>query len=107
MKKVFISLSRLIVLSLVIIFTVDAQKSDKQDKKDTAIISREILTSTPEVKCCSNSDLIIASCNTTNCSKMKCDPTTCKGGKCDPSTCKPNCGGVPIEMKCGPMNCNR
>ena len=117
MKKIFLSLSGLIVLALVIIFTVDAQKSDKQDKKANAIVSQEILTSTTVVKCCGNSDSKIASCNVANCSKMKCDPTTCKDGKCDPATCKegicdpatckPNCDGVSAEMKCGPMDCNR
>jgi hypothetical protein len=107
MKKVIIGLSGLIVLTFIIIFTVNSQNSDQKSRNADSIESQDISTYPPMGKCCNNSDLIIASCNTTNCSIMKCDPSTCKGDKCDPATCKPNCGGVSIEMKCVPMNCNR
>lgn len=117
MKKVFIGLSGLIVLTFVIIFAVNAQNSNKQVSNANTEISNDFSQCPSAATCPGFSSSKSAACNSSKCSAMnckaekcnggKCDPTTCSVGKCDLSTCKTNCKSASSEVKCGPMNCNR
>lgn len=119
MKKAILGLSGLVVLTFVIIFAVNAQNSNQQDKSK---ISKGVTCCASMTKCCNPTDSKMAEnstmkcdpanckggkCDPATCKEGKCDPATCKGNNCDPATCKTNCGGAAIAMKCGPMNCNR
>ena len=124
MKKAIIGISGLLIFAFAIIFTVEAQKSNKQEKKAVTTVTQEVKA---PAKCCATSDSKTASadavkgpvmkcdmatmktekCDPATCKDMKCDPAKCKGGKCDPATCKTNCSAMASEMKCNPANCNK
>jgi len=113
MKKLIIGLFGLVILTFIIIFTVNAQNSDQQSKKLTSEDLQQISQTVSSGSCCS----VSGSCNSDSCSTMKCDASKCKQGKCDPATCqggkcdsldcKANCKNASSVSKCGPMNCNR
>lgn len=127
MKKVIIGLSGLIVLTFLIIITVNAQSNDQKSRKANTEVSRNISPCPSSATCQGLSGSKIAGCNSSKCSAMdcnlvkckevRCDPATCKGGNCDPSnckggncnqvTCKTNFSGASTGMLSGPMNCNR
>lgn len=124
MKKAIIGISGLLIFAFTIILTVEAQKSNKQEKKAGTTVTQEVKA---PAKCCAASDSKTAStdaakgpvmkcdmatmktekCDPATCKDMNCDPAKCKGGKCDPATCKTNCSAMASEMKCNPANCKK
>ena len=127
MKKTIIGLSGLIVLTFFVIFAVNAQNNDKEDRKSGTEVSQNIAPTVSPGSCCNLAGSKTSGCKSGKCSAMKgdasnckdgkCDKGTCKGGKCDPancnsgkceqSTCKSSCGISASGMMAGPMNCNR
>lgn len=119
MKKVIIGLSSLIVLTFVIILTINAQGNDPKDKKPCSGVTN--VTGCPGFSgskmpaCCSEKSSAV-NCPVAKCKEGKCDPATCKNicdpavckkSKSDPATCNSTCRGAASGMINTPMNCPR
>lgn len=127
MKKVIIGLSGLVVLTFLIIITVNAQSNVQKSRKSNTELSRNISPCPSSATCQRLSGSKIAKCDSSKCSAMNCNQMKCKegrcehaiskGGSCDPSkcksgnydqaTCKTSCKGASSGMMSGTMNCNR
>lgn len=127
MKKTIFAISGLMLLTLFIIVTVNAQSNDprtskanseiKKDVSDDAVINVCPGMSGKKMSGCCSGGCSAMNCDATKCQGGKCDPAACKGGNCDPANCangkcgqaaqRSNCGRTAASMMSGPMNCAR
>lgn len=127
MKKAFISIAGLTILTLFIIVTVNAQSNDPKSSKANTEIKKDVSVDAALNVCPGIAGKKMSGCCSGGCSAMNCDATKCQGGKCDPAACKggncdqancanckcgqaanrPNCGRTAAAMMSGPMNCAR
>ena len=127
MKKTIFAISGLLILTLFIIVTVNAQSNDPKASKANTEINKDISDNTGLRVCpgiagknmsgCCSGGCSAMNCNATKCGDGKCDPAKCKGGNCDQANCanckcgqaanRPNCGRTAAGMMSGPMNCAR
>lgn len=114
MKKIFLAVSGLIILTLFILVTVNAQGTDaiaSKGKIEISISDKACcnVAGNKMTNCCSGQ----ANCDASKCKEGKCDLATCKNCKCD-ALCSGKCGQVSCMSKsgkscagvmAGPMNC--
>lgn len=119
MKKAIIGLSSLIVLTFVIILTINAQVNDPKDQKPCSGVTTAAgcpgLTGSKMPACSAEKSSAVncpvakckeGKCDPANCKNI-CDPSVCKKSKSDPATCNLRCRGAASEMINAPMNCPR
>ena len=126
-KKTFITIAGLTILTLFIIVTVKAQSNDPKTSKVNSEIKKDVPDGATTAICPGMSGKKISGRCSGGCSSMNCDSSKCKEGKCDPAACKcgncdqancanskcgqgsqkPNCGRTAAGMMSGPMNCAR
>jgi len=97
MKKLFISIGSILIITFVVVLFINASEA----KKDTAKAKTEVTQSETVEPCtaaCNNSTGV----KTATCDPEKCKEVNCIDDKCDPATCPMHKEGQPEkDQMCG------
>lgn len=104
MKKVIIGISALLMLTFVVLSTVNAQSDEKKDKKAKTEAVKDCSKCPSAAACEMAAGEAPVPGSQAKHTGANCDPAKCKDGKCD-STCKATCTKTASNAGCNPAKC--